>query len=132
MKPWTSRCSKYKGEHVALKFMNAPNNGQKNRVERELSIALSVDHPNVVKTYGYFTLVTPPPSIANNSNLSGRQLVLVMKKADMDLDNYLKCHPNLSYPERKEIIVKIAEGLVYLYSQFICIHDIKVGFVRAN
>lgn len=128
LKSWTSRCSQYKGELVALKFMDMPNNDL-NRLERERSIALSVDHPNVVKTYGYFTLDTPYRGIYNDGRHHGRQLVLVMKKADMNLQQYLNDHPDLSYQERKELIVKIAEGLVYLYNQFICIHDIKVGFV---
>ena len=128
MKSWTSRCSTYKGELVALKFMDVPNSNS-NRVDRERSIALSVDHPNVVKTYGYFTMDTPPPGIYKDGRQHGRQLVLVMKKADMNLKQYLEVHPDLSYQERKELIVKIAEGLVYLYNQFICIHDIKVGLV---
>ena len=112
--------------------MDDPNCDQKGRVERERSIALSVSHPNVVKTYGYFTLNTPPPGIYNDDRQHSCQLVLVMKKADMNLKQYLRSHPDLSYPERKEIIVKIAEGLVYLYNQFICVHDIKVGFVRTD
>ena len=58
-------------------------------------------------------------------NPHGKQLVLVMEKADCDLVYHLAT-VRLSYRERKHLIVEIGCGLEYLYVQSICNHDIKV------
>ena len=102
---------------VAIKFSKT-NDSLKNAQKREKNISTIVDHRNIIQTYCYFYEFFP--------NHGGQHLALVMEKADCDLKNYLSKQRDLSYEDRKHLIVEIATGLDYLYDQHITLHDLKV------
>ena len=114
--------STYDGMPVAIKFLPYfPETGSQSR-ERDISIM--VKHSSIITTYGY-AIVSPLPFYGFGHYVGGKQLVLVMERADCDLVYYLAT-VHMTYCERKHLIVEIGRGLEYLYIQNICNHDIKV------
>ena len=96
-----------------------------------MNISPILNHENVIKCYGYYRTTRPPRKIGvNGGNMSySGHLVFVMEKADCDLRKYLTEHrDDLSYEDRKQLIIQIVTGLVYLYNQHITLHDIKVCY----
>lgn len=79
---------------------------------REVRINMSVDHPNIIKTYGYY-----------QNNLLH---YLVMELADSDLMDFLKTEPPMQ--TRKVIIKTMGEVLCYTLQRGIVHHDLKVVF----
>ena len=119
----------YDGKSVAIKFINYDEDGHAQ--EREKKISTILDHENIITCYGYYRTTKPPRNINNGlpreyRRHRGEQLVFVMEKADCDLEQYLQEHEDMSYQDRKNLIVQIVTGLVYLYNQHITLHDLKV------
>lgn len=81
------------------------------RFEREVRINMNVDHPNIIKTYGYYK--------------QHYLHFLIMELADSDLQKFLeKEHPMRI---RKDIILTMAKVLVYTLQQGVVHHDLKVS-----
>ena len=137
----------YDDKDVAIKFVNYIENDHAQErendhaqecendhaQEREKNISTILDHENIIICYGYYRTTTPPRNINNDlprkyRRHRGEQLVFVMEKADRDLEQYLQEHEDMSYQDRKNLIVQIVTGLVYLYNQHITLHDLKVYF----
>ena len=118
----------YDGKNVAIKFINYDEDDHAQG--REMAISTILDHENVIICYGYYRPTELPSNINDGVSINcrhrGEQLVFVMEKADRDLEQYLQEHKDMSYQDRKNLIVQIVTGLVYLYNQHITLHDIKV------
>ena len=121
-------CRTYNDHLVCIEFINY--DPSSNAQKRLRDICVKVNHENIVKCYGYYRTTTFPRNI--NWNLPrdaerhrGEQLVFVMEKADCNLNYYLRKN-ELSYEERKRLIVEIATGFEYLSKHLICHHDSKV------
>ena len=79
---------------------------------REVRINMNVDHPNIIKTYGYYQ--------------EYYLHYLVMELADSDLLDFLKTE--LPMQIRKEIIKTMGKVLCYTLQQGVVHHDLKVAF----
>ena len=112
--------SNYHNKPVVVKFVPYDNNDRKQK--REQSISLKVNHRNIIRTYGSYRTTNLPRFFGTNIE----QVAFVMDMADCNLKEYLEEHYNMSYEQRKHLIVEITSGLVQLYTYKITLHDIKV------
>ena len=91
------------------------------QVEEGMNIRLSLDHPHVIKTYSCTVINTP-------NEYGFKEVQHKEEQTDCVLGRYLVSNEGLTYNERKELILKITEGLNYLQEQNVFIHVMKVSF----
>lgn len=90
------------------------------RLKREVAVWTRIIHPNIHPLLGYRT--QPEPCLVSPWCQNG------------NLVNYLDNNPNLSEPEKLQLVIQTARGLVYLHSQSppICHSDLKPENVLVN
>ncbi|KAL1802984.1 hypothetical protein ACET3Z_031631 [Daucus carota] len=105
------------GDVVAIKKLSVATSKAKTNFESEVRLISNVNHRNIIRLLG--------------CGSRGSQLLLVfeyMEKGSLDRFLYGAKRGSLSWKQRVEIIIGIANGLAYLHEQFhICIihRDIK-------
>ncbi|ADM11886.1 Mrk1-like Ser/Thr protein kinase [Encephalitozoon intestinalis ATCC 50506] len=83
---------------------------------RELSILMEVDHPNIVRLVSYFYTDKTP---------SGMYLNIITDFVGMNLEEYMKANRNVEIDTIRPIYRQILEGLEYLHEKKICHRDMK-------
>ena len=83
-----------------------------------MSILTNLDHPNVIRTYGYDFQVD-----ARSSYIS---VDVIFEHTRTSLLEYLS-HQYLTTQEKIKMLVSIADGLIYLADQNITKFELRVG-----
>jgi serine/threonine protein kinase len=105
-------------DSVAIKLIEVDDN-EKEKQTRELKVALSLKHKNLIDCYEFF-----------DCDIEGKAILgLVMELADGSLENYLEKldNPLLSAKERNLIVKSILDGLQYIHCRGIVHSDLKPG-----
>jgi serine/threonine protein kinase len=112
-------CSgKYKGQDCAVKIFHSTGN-EKNRIEMECKISLTLCHKNIVKTFGLW----------QPNDRSIKSPTIVMERCDETLSDYLLRQRNGLLQENKlKILFDIVNAMIYMHNTMKYVHgDLRVA-----
>ena len=103
-------------------YVPAPFKEMTPELEESIKLRLSLDHPHIIKTHDYLIRDTP-------DEYGWREVVYTQEKMNCVLSRYVWLIKKITYAEKKELVLKVTEGLNYLREQDVFIHELDVCFI---
>ena len=103
-------------------YVPAPFKEMTPELEESIKLRLSLDHPHIIKTHDYLIRDTP-------DEYGWREVVYTEEQMNCVLSRYVWLIKKITYAEKKELVLKVTEGLNYLREQDVFIHELDVCFI---